>query len=81
MVQAGRRYVVKISINSGSKVMKKKKKKKLQKGKLCGHSSHLFVCENIKNDVAGGMGIICVGALFNSDIRLGRAEITPTSSS
>ena len=43
--------------------------------------SHLFVCENIKNDDAGGMGNICVGELFTSDIRLGRAEITPTSSS
>lgn len=45
------------------------------------HSSHLFVCENTKNDDAGGMGIICVGGLFISDIRLGRAEITPNSSS
>lgn len=45
------------------------------------HLSHLFDCENIKNDDAGGMGIICVGALFISDIRLGRAEMTPISSS
>lgn len=43
--------------------------------------SHLLVSENTKNDVAGGIGIICVGALFTSDIRRGRAEITPFSSS
>lgn len=58
-----------------------KSRRKKSRSRLLAHLSHLFVCENTKNDDAGGMGIICVGALFTSDIRLGRAEITPTSSS
>lgn len=44
--------------------------------------NHLFACANIKNDEAGGMGMIRVGFWGTSDIRLGRADVkTRTSSS
>lgn len=42
---------------------------------------NLLFCENMKNEDAGGIGIICVGGLFISDIRLGRADMTANSSS
>lgn len=39
---------------------------------------NLFDCENMKKDVAGGMGWIVVAAL-TSDIRRGRADTAPFS--